>query len=80
MPHGRPNRGGEKGLTDGLQPQCRAAALADRQARAAHCRAAWIQTRFKNIPNGFKFAQTLADSKSVFPTLKIRNKIWLKRV
>jgi hypothetical protein len=33
---GRPNRGGEKGLTDGLQPQCRAAALADRRARAAH--------------------------------------------
>jgi hypothetical protein len=35
MPRGQPNRGGGRGLIDVPQPRCRAAALADRQARAA---------------------------------------------
>jgi hypothetical protein len=41
-------------LTCGPRPQCRAVALANRRARAAWCWAAWIQTGFKNISNGFK--------------------------
>jgi hypothetical protein len=35
MSRGRPNRGGERGLTGGSRPQYRVAALADRRARAA---------------------------------------------
>jgi hypothetical protein len=46
------------------------AALADRRAQAVRCRAAWIQTGFKNILNGFKFAQILANSKGAFPLLQ----------
>jgi hypothetical protein len=40
MPRGRPNRGEERGLTCGLQPQCWVAALADRRARVAQYQAA----------------------------------------
>jgi hypothetical protein len=76
---GQPNRGGEKGLTGGPRPQCRAAASADRRARAAQCRAVRIQIEFKNSLNRFKFAQTLTNRKGVFPTQKIRNKIWMER-
>jgi hypothetical protein len=42
MSRGRPNRGGERGLTGGSRPQYRVAALADRRARAAQYRAARI--------------------------------------
>jgi hypothetical protein len=63
----RPNRGGEKGLTSGPRPQCRAATPGDRRARAAQCRAARIQIEFKNSSNGFKFAQTLTNPKGTFP-------------
>jgi hypothetical protein len=70
MPRGRPNRGGGRGLTGGLQLQCRVVAHADRWARAAQCRAARIQTGFKNILIEFKFAQTLANSKGTFPCSK----------
>jgi hypothetical protein len=59
----RPNRGGGRGLTGGPWPQCQAAALADRRARAAQCRAVRIQ----NISNGLKILQTLTDLKGVFP-------------
>jgi hypothetical protein len=65
-----PNRGGEKGLTSGSWPQCRAAAPVDRRAQAAQCRAARIQIEFKNSSNGFKFAQALTDPKGAFPFLK----------
>jgi hypothetical protein len=69
-PHARPNKGGGRWLTGGPRPQCRAAALADRWALAAQCRAARIPTGLKNISNKFKFAQTLADLKAVFPCSK----------
>jgi hypothetical protein len=57
-------------LAGGLQPQCQAAALADRRAREAQCRAVQIQTEFKNISNGFKILQILTDPKGVFPCSK----------
>jgi hypothetical protein len=57
-------------LTNGPRPQCRAAALANRRARAAQCRAARILTGFKNISNGFKILQTLTNPKGVFPCSK----------
>jgi hypothetical protein len=63
---GRENRR----LTGGPWPQCRAAAPADRQARVAQCRAARIQTGFKNISNGFKILQTMTDPKGVFTSSK----------
>jgi hypothetical protein len=47
-----------------------AAALADRRARAAQCRAARIQIGFKIISNKFKFAQTLTNAKGAFPCSK----------
>jgi hypothetical protein len=76
---GRLNRGVEKGLIGGPQPQCRVAAPDDRQTRAAQCQAAQIQIEFNNSSNRFKFAQILTDPKGVFPCSKNGNKIWLER-
>jgi hypothetical protein len=59
-----------RALTDGPRPQCWVVALANRRARAAQCRATWIQTGFKNISNRFKILQTLSDPKGVFPCSK----------
>jgi hypothetical protein len=66
----RPNKGVEKGLIGGPQPQCRVAAPDDRQTRAAQCQAAQIQIEFKNSSNRFKFAQILTDPKGAFPYSK----------
>jgi hypothetical protein len=68
----RASRAARRGtLAGGPRPQCRVAALADKRAQAAQCRVVRIQTRFKNISNGFKILQTLTDPKSVFPCSKI---------
>jgi hypothetical protein len=45
-----------------------------------HCLARFKPIQMiQNGSNGFKVAQTLADSKGAFPAPKIGNKIWLER-
>jgi hypothetical protein len=52
------------------RPQCGAAALVDRRARAAQCQAARIQIEFKNSSNGFKFCPTFDRHKKCLPLLE----------